>query len=342
DAGLCRRRVPGDGGQARRARGRGSRRRGRRRAVQLRRGQPARLHRGEDVAVEHRVGHRPDLHAHPGADGDDRGGPGLRLRRALRARHRRLRTAGHRGLPRPEVRRAGGPHPRDRRDLPPGVASREARVRRQALHGAAARGPGHGAGQAAQADQPPGARPDPGHARRAGPEERRARRRAGRGVGADLVPPRQGAGGLGRVPGRREGEAGPGAGRARGRGRRPVRGRPRRGQAARARPPAARALRRRHGLQGPELLREARRPLRLRRRGVGDPGPLPLRPQGGGGGEGARGAGARRVAHRQRGRGRRAGPRARRRRRHAAQHPAAGPRPRVGDVVAGDAEVAAV
>ena len=46
---------------------------------------------------------------------------------------------------------------------------------------------GTGLGQAAEADQHPGARADPGDAGGARPEERRARRRDRRGVGADLL-----------------------------------------------------------------------------------------------------------------------------------------------------------
>ena len=51
----------------------------------------------------------------------------------------------------------------------------------QEVHGPAASRAGHRAGQAAEADQHPGARADPGHARRARPEERRAGRRDRRG-----------------------------------------------------------------------------------------------------------------------------------------------------------------
>ena len=57
---------------------------------------------------------------------------------------------------------------------------------------------GTGPGQAAEADQHPGARADPGHAGRAGPEERRAGRRDRRGLGADLLRAREGGVGVGR------------------------------------------------------------------------------------------------------------------------------------------------
>ena len=63
--------------------------------------------------------------------------------------------------------------------------------RQEVRHPAAGR-PGHRAGQAAEAHQHPGARADPGHARRARPEERGAVRRDRRGVGADLLHARSG------------------------------------------------------------------------------------------------------------------------------------------------------
>ena len=50
----------------------------------------------------------------------------------------------------------------------------------------------HRAGQAAQADQPPGPRADPDRAGRHRPEERGARRRAGRSLDADLLPAGEG------------------------------------------------------------------------------------------------------------------------------------------------------
>ena len=57
----------------------------------------------------------------------------------------------------------------------------------QEVHDPAAGRPGHRPRQAAEADQHPGARADPGDAGRAGPEERRAGRRDRRGLGADLL-----------------------------------------------------------------------------------------------------------------------------------------------------------
>ena len=61
--------------------------------------------------------------------------------------------------------------------------------------------------------------------------------------------------------------------------------------AARLRPPDVRALRRRHGRPGQELLQRPGLPVRLREGGQGDPGPLPRRQQ-----AGRRGAGAARAA----------------------------------------------
>ena len=83
-------------------------------------------------------------------------------------------------------------------------------------------------------------------------------------LGADLVPPRPRVRRVGRRPGRGEGQAGSVARRPAGLGVRAVRGRTRRGHAARARPPAARPLHRRDGREGPELLHQARGTLRLR------------------------------------------------------------------------------
>ena len=103
----------------------------------------------------------------------------------------------------------------------------------QEVHRPAAGRPGHRAGQAAEADQHPGARADPGHAGRAGPEERRAGRRDRRGLGADLLLPGEGGVGVGRVARRRQGQARPGARRAAGHRRRPGRDRRRRRGAAR-------------------------------------------------------------------------------------------------------------
>ena len=123
------------------------------------------------AAVTERVellsAHLPHLQPHARPDGDDRGRAGLRLRRPVHARPGRLRPAGHRGLARRPLRRPAAAHPGDRGDLPPGVAPRAAGPRGQEVHGPAAGRPGHRPGQAAEADQHPGARADPGHAGRA-------------------------------------------------------------------------------------------------------------------------------------------------------------------------------
>ena len=47
--------------------------------------------------------------------------------------NRRLWPAGHRGVPRREVRRSARPHPGDHRDLPAGLAARQGGAQREAL-----------------------------------------------------------------------------------------------------------------------------------------------------------------------------------------------------------------
>ena len=128
----------------------------------------------------------------PPAAGDDRGQPGRPVRWPLRARHRHLRAAGHRGLPRRALRRADRPDPGGDRDLPPGLAARTADLRRAPLHGAAAAGRRHRPGQAAEAGRPPGPGPHPDHDRRDRPAERQARRRAGQRLAAALLHPGEG------------------------------------------------------------------------------------------------------------------------------------------------------
>ena len=123
------------------------------------------------AAVTERVellsAHLPDLQPHARPDRDDRGRPRLRLRRPVHPRPGRLRPAGDRGLARRPLRRPAAAHAGDRGDLPAGVAPRAARPRRARSTRPAAGRPGHRPGQAAEADQHPGPRPDPGHARRA-------------------------------------------------------------------------------------------------------------------------------------------------------------------------------
>src|SRR3954466_8908305 len=97
-------------------------------------------------------------------------GPGGALPQA-NERVRGVRSPGHRGVPRRALRRPGGTHARDHRDLPPGLGPREGAVRGPALPDPAARRGGHRARQAAEAHQPPGARPHPDRAGRPGREE---------------------------------------------------------------------------------------------------------------------------------------------------------------------------
>ena len=148
----------------------------------------------------HRTRHRrrADLHPHPDAAGDDGRGPRLRLRRPLPVGHRHVRAAGDGGLPRRAVRRSAGPHPRGRRHLQAGVATRAGHLRRQVLPGTPSRRPRHRSGQAAAADQSscPGTHSD--HHRGAGPEERRADRGDRRGLAAGVLLPREGRRGVGR------------------------------------------------------------------------------------------------------------------------------------------------
>ena len=122
----------------------------------------------------------------------------------------------------------------------------------------APRGAGHRARQAAEAHQPPRAQRDPDLRRVARPEERRDDRRDGRRLAAALLPAREGQGRVGRRPRRRRRQARRRPRPARGRRRRPAVGRRRRRGRPRVRPPDDRALRRRHGRQGPELLQRPR------------------------------------------------------------------------------------
>ena len=192
-------RVQRDGQGAERLRGGGPRHHLRARGVQLRRGQPARLHRRPHDDAGDRLRHPADLLKDPGPDRDDRGRPGLRVRRAVHPRPRHLGPAGDRGLARRPLRRPDRPDQGADRDLPGRLAARAARLPGQALHAPAPGRPGHRPRQAAQADQPPGPRPHPDRHRRPRPQERRARGRAGRGLAAHLLPPGEGRHRLGRA-----------------------------------------------------------------------------------------------------------------------------------------------
>ena len=109
------------------------------------------------------------------------------------ARPRRVGPAGRRGLVRPAVQQAAGPHPRVRRDHPPGAAPRgPADVRRRVLPAPLQRPRRHRARQAAEDHDPPAARRHPDLPRRRGPEERRPDRRDRRRLAPALllaVPP---------------------------------------------------------------------------------------------------------------------------------------------------------
>ena len=94
-----------------------------RRVVELRRLLAAALRsrpHTSPIAARHR--HRPDLGAHPDRDGHARDDARRPLRGPRRARPRRQRPAGGRGLVRPAVRQAARPHPRVRRHRAPGAA----------------------------------------------------------------------------------------------------------------------------------------------------------------------------------------------------------------------------
>ena len=176
--------------------------------------QPARVSGRQDQHRRIGLGGISHLHPHAVAAGDDRRGPGLRVRRPIPPRHRHVRAPGDRGVSRRRVRRADRPHPRDRGDLPAGVAPGTGAIRRQALSGPAARGSRNGFGQASAAHQSSCARTHSDIDRGAGPEERRAHRRDRRGLAAGLLPSGEGRLGVGRGAGRRRRQAGSGAGAA--------------------------------------------------------------------------------------------------------------------------------
>ena len=152
-------------------------------------------------------------------------------------------------------------------------------VRGQALHDPAAGRPGHGAGQAAQADQPPGARAIPILVAALGPKNvALAAEKAEGWQPIFFVPEKaQEVWGESLAAGKAKREPALGAAaRSCRRSRSHQRGRRRallELDGARLR----RALRRRHGREGQELLQRRRPPLRLRGRGRDDPGPLPRR-----------------------------------------------------------------
>ena len=99
------------------------------------------------TTLEIALRHPADLLTDPGADRDDRGRPGLRLRRPVHPRPRHLRPAGDRGLARRPLRRPDRPDQGADRDLPDGLAPRPPRLPGQALHAPAAGGQGTGLGK---------------------------------------------------------------------------------------------------------------------------------------------------------------------------------------------------
>ena len=264
-----------------------------------RRRQRPRLARGEDGADQARLGDHADPRPHSREHGDDGGDARPPLRRPLPARARHLGAAGGRGLARPAVGQAARQDARVRRDRPRSAAAGRRRARGRALPDPVGRPGRDRARQAAEADAAPAARRDPDLPRGAGAEERRPRGRDRRRLAPDLrraraLRRRLRAEPRGRAAGLRD----------RGDGER-VRRR-RRGGAPRRAPAARRALRRRHGRKGPELLQLARPPLRLGGGGRADPGALPRRQAARGDRRGARRARRRRLARRAEGADRRA------------------------------------
>ena len=109
-------------------------------------------------------------------------------RRSAHPRARRVRPAGGRGLVRPAVPQAAGPHPRVHRHHEAGLGAGEAGHQRRPALSAAADGRGdHRAGQGAQAHHAPVASRHPDHAGGRGAEERGAGRRDLRRLAAHLL-----------------------------------------------------------------------------------------------------------------------------------------------------------
>jgi hypothetical protein len=207
-------RVPGEetheGSQGRTAAGvlgigpaaqrRGAGRRGRapglrldldRRGLRLGRIDTARL-----VGLADRAGpprHRPVPTVGPDADGHGHGRHhhGSPVGWSFRPRARRLRTAGRRGLVRPVVREAVGPHPRVPRHRAPGGGPRGRRQQRRPPLPAPLPGR-HRARQAPQVHHSSPPQGDPDHHGRRGTEEHRSRRRNSRRMVPDLLLPRSG------------------------------------------------------------------------------------------------------------------------------------------------------
>ena len=172
----------------RRRRGVGLRRDLHRRGLGLRRVHAAGLVGSRDQPGPARHLDRADVGPDADVDRDARADARPPHRRPGRPGHGRERSAGRRGLVRPAVRQAAGPHPRGRRHHPPGAGPRGAGHQRRAALPAAVRRRGLGrARQAAEADRAPAARRHPDLARRRGPEERRPDRRDRRRLDPDLL-----------------------------------------------------------------------------------------------------------------------------------------------------------
>ena len=137
-----------------------------------------------------RLGHLDRADVRPFADlhRDARADPRPPDRWPGGAGHGRERPAGRRGLVRPAVRQAAGPHPRGRRHRPQGAGPRGAGHQRRAALPAAVRRRGlDRTRQAAEADRAPVAGRHPDLAGRRGSEERRADGRDRRRLDPDLL-----------------------------------------------------------------------------------------------------------------------------------------------------------
>ena len=173
--------------------------------------------------------------------------------------HGRERPAGRRGLVRPAVRQAAGPHPRGRRHHPQGAGPRgQGHQRRPALPAAVHRRGLRRPRQAAQADRAPAARRRADLARRRGSEERRADRRDRRRLDPDLLHAEVGRRCTARGSTRASPDPAPGVPATTSRSPRPATSRwsrtPRRRQLVLdAIKPSVVALHGRHGRQGGEL-----------------------------------------------------------------------------------------
>ena len=132
------------------------------RGLGTRRGDPARLHGGSHHENPPRHRDHAGWHADSGTRRDDGHEPQRDVGRALHARARRKRAAGHRGLARHPLRAAAPANARDGRDCSAGGARRATCLQGQGLRAAPARRRGQGAQVGGQA---PARDPDlPGHA----------------------------------------------------------------------------------------------------------------------------------------------------------------------------------